>query len=90
MLPRSSRRSESSQHAPRSPPQVAMRALGFGVKKADVLQLMEDFDLQRTGYISYDQFVEIMTIRISMRGAPPPRPTRRLADHTPAARRFHV
>ena len=67
-----------------------MRALGFGVKKADVLQLMEDFDLQRTGYISYDQFVEIMTIRISMRGAPPPRPQRRPADHTPAARRFHV
>uniref|UniRef100_A0A7S3F5E0 EF-hand domain-containing protein n=1 Tax=Haptolina ericina TaxID=156174 RepID=A0A7S3F5E0_9EUKA len=46
---------------------VAMRSLGFDVKKADVLQLMEQHDLARTGTIGYTEFVEIMTERISAR-----------------------
>ena len=46
---------------------VAMRALGFDVRKKDVLTLMEDYDLQCTGFIDYAQFLEIMTVRISAR-----------------------
>ena len=42
---------------------VAMRALGFEVKKADVLQLMEEHDALQTGSIGYEQFLDICTQR---------------------------
>jgi centrin-3 len=41
--------------------QVAMRALGFDVKKAEVLKLMQEFDRNDTGQITYQDFVEIST-----------------------------
>lgn len=36
-----------------------MRALGFEVKKAQVLEIMREYDKQNTGYIGYDDFLEI-------------------------------
>lgn len=44
---------------------VAMRALGFEVKKADVLELMRNYDRHQHGYIGYDDFREILTERIA-------------------------
>ena len=38
--------------------QVAMRALGFDVKKADVLKILRDYDREGTGKISFDDFNE--------------------------------
>lgn len=46
---------------------VAMRSLGFEVKKAEVLQLMEEHDLARCGTIGYAEFLDIMTARIAAR-----------------------
>lgn len=43
---------------------VAMRALGFEVKKAEVLELMREYDKQNTGQIDYSDFLEIMTQKI--------------------------
>ncbi|CAH1251492.1 CETN3 [Branchiostoma lanceolatum] len=40
---------------------VAMRALGFDVKKADVLKILRDYDREATGKISYEDFLEVMT-----------------------------
>ncbi|KAI8503147.1 centrin-3 [Branchiostoma floridae] len=40
---------------------VAMRALGFDVKKADVLKILRDYDREATGKISYEDFSEVMT-----------------------------
>ncbi|CAG5114729.1 unnamed protein product [Candidula unifasciata] len=40
---------------------VAMRALGFDVKKADVLKTLRDYDREGTGKISFDDFNEVMT-----------------------------
>ncbi|XP_031575412.1 centrin-3-like [Actinia tenebrosa] len=40
---------------------VAMRALGFDVKKADVLKIMKDYDRESTGKIAFDDFNEVMT-----------------------------
>lgn len=39
--------------------QVAMRALGFEVKKADVLKVMRDYDREETGKITFDDFKEV-------------------------------
>lgn len=39
--------------------QVAMRALGFDVKKADVLKIMKDYDRESTGKIAFDDFNEV-------------------------------
>ena len=44
-----------------------MRSLGFDVKKADVLKLMEEHDVTRCGTIGYDEFLEIMSQRIAAR-----------------------
>jgi len=44
-----------------------MRALGFDVRKAEVVKLMKEYDRQETGQISYADFVEIMTIKLSER-----------------------
>ena len=40
---------------------VAMRALGFDVKKQEVLALMRDYDREGTNQIEYHDFLEIMT-----------------------------
>lgn len=44
---------------------VAMRSLGFEVKKQEVLQLVEQHS--STGYVGYDDFLAIMADRISQR-----------------------
>ena len=46
---------------------VAMRALGFDVKKQEVLALMRDYDRDGVGQIEYHDFLEIMTTKISER-----------------------
>jgi Ca2+-binding EF-hand superfamily protein len=38
---------------------VAMRALGFEVKKADVLKVMKEYDKEATGKITFDDFYEV-------------------------------
>ncbi|XP_067838926.1 LOW QUALITY PROTEIN: centrin-3 [Heptranchias perlo] len=40
---------------------VAMRALGFDVKKADVLKILKDYDRDGTGKISFEDFNEVVT-----------------------------
>lgn len=40
---------------------VAMRALGFEVKKADVLKILRDNDRDETGKISFDDYNDVMT-----------------------------
>jgi len=39
---------------------VLMRALGFDVKKADVIKLVHDVDPNNEGTVVYEQFLEIM------------------------------
>ncbi len=46
---------------------VAMRALGFDVKKQEVLNLMKEFDREGSGQIEYPDFLEIMTHKIADR-----------------------
>ena len=46
---------------------VAMRSMGFEVKKAEVLLLMEEHDPSKTGSIGYEEFVDIMAVRIAVR-----------------------
>lgn len=46
---------------------VAMRALGFDVKKEQVLKLMEEYDRDGQGSIDFNDFLEIMTEKISQR-----------------------
>lgn len=36
-----------------------MRALGFDVKKADVLKILRDYDREGTGKISFEDFNEV-------------------------------
>ncbi|KAJ8286704.1 hypothetical protein GJAV_G00042290 [Gymnothorax javanicus] len=43
---------------------VAMRALGFDVKKADVLKILKDYDREGTGKITFEDFSEVVTDRI--------------------------
>lgn len=38
---------------------VALKALGFDVKKADVLKILKDYDREGTGKINYDDFTEV-------------------------------
>ncbi|NXT93051.1 CETN3 protein, partial [Anhinga rufa] len=38
---------------------VAMRALGFDVKKADVLKILKEYDQEATGKITFEDFNEI-------------------------------
>lgn len=40
---------------------VAMRALGFEVKKADVLKILRDNDREETGKISFEDYNDVMT-----------------------------
>ena len=44
-----------------------MRALGFDVKKQEVLAIMRDYDRDGAGQIEYPDFLEIMTTKISER-----------------------
>eukprot|EP01086_Lenisia_limosa_P011296 TRINITY_DN3692_c0_g1_i1.p1 TRINITY_DN3692_c0_g1~~TRINITY_DN3692_c0_g1_i1.p1 ORF type:complete len:173 (-),score=64.08 TRINITY_DN3692_c0_g1_i1:100-618(-) len=46
---------------------VAMRALGFDVKKKDVLKILSDLDKDETGQVDYKEFSDIMTERIAER-----------------------
>ncbi|TPX43315.1 hypothetical protein SeMB42_g04776 [Synchytrium endobioticum] len=43
---------------------VAMRALGFDVKKAEVLKILREFDKGGHGLIEFDDFNKVMTERI--------------------------
>lgn len=36
-----------------------MRALGFDVKKPDIIKLVHDVDPNNSGAVDYDQFLEI-------------------------------
>uniref|UniRef100_A0A3B3RRZ6 Centrin 3 n=1 Tax=Paramormyrops kingsleyae TaxID=1676925 RepID=A0A3B3RRZ6_9TELE len=38
---------------------VAMRALGFDVKKSDVLKILKDYDREGSGKITFDDFNEV-------------------------------
>eukprot|EP00795_Rhopilema_esculentum_P000734 gene734-10449_t len=40
---------------------VAMRALGFDVKKPDVLKILKDYDREASGKIAFEDFQEVMT-----------------------------
>ena len=40
-----------------------MRALGFDVKKPDVIKMVHDVDPNNSGSIDYDQFLEISKSR---------------------------
>uniref|UniRef100_A0A672R391 Centrin-3 n=1 Tax=Sinocyclocheilus grahami TaxID=75366 RepID=A0A672R391_SINGR len=40
---------------------VAMRALGFEVKKVDVLKILKDYDGEGTGKITFEDFKEVVT-----------------------------
>jgi len=46
---------------------VSMRALGFDVKKAEVIKIMKEYDRNETGFISYPDFVDIMTAKFADR-----------------------
>ena len=46
---------------------VAMRALGFDVRKQEVLDLMRDYDRDGSGQIEFPDFLDIMTIKINNR-----------------------
>jgi len=46
---------------------VAMRALGFDLKKAEVLKTLRDHDKTGHGLLEYDDFAKIMTERILAR-----------------------
>ena len=46
---------------------VAMRALGFDVKKQEVLGLMREYDRDGSGQIEFPDFLEIMTQKIQDR-----------------------
>uniref|UniRef100_A0A669CXU5 Centrin 3 n=1 Tax=Oreochromis niloticus TaxID=8128 RepID=A0A669CXU5_ORENI len=43
---------------------VAMRALGFEVKKVDVLKILKDYDREGNGKITFEDFSEVVTDRI--------------------------
>lgn len=44
-----------------------MRALGFDVRKNDVLELMADYDRDGSGQIEFQDFLDIMTTKINER-----------------------
>ncbi|KAL4609503.1 centrin-3 isoform X2 [Arapaima gigas] len=43
---------------------VAMRALGFDVKKADVLKILKDYDREGSGKITFEDFKDVVTDKI--------------------------
>ncbi|KAL7004375.1 Calcium-binding component of the spindle pole body (SPB) half-bridge [Cystobasidiomycetes sp. EMM_F5] len=46
---------------------VALRALGFEMKKAEVLKLLRDYDRNGTGVMVYDDFAKVVTEKILLR-----------------------
>jgi Ca2+-binding EF-hand superfamily protein len=46
---------------------VLMRALGFDVKKPDVVKMVHEVDPSNTGSVDYEQFLEIMGSRYAER-----------------------
>ena len=46
---------------------VALRALGFEIKKPEVLELMNEYDREKKGNIGYDDFLDICTTKINER-----------------------
>lgn len=38
---------------------VSMRALGFDVKKEEVKRIMQEVDIENTGFVNFDQFLSI-------------------------------
>ncbi|VWU49159.1 centrin-1, putative [Hepatocystis sp. ex Piliocolobus tephrosceles] len=46
---------------------VAMRALGFEPKKEDIRKIISDVDKEGTGTIDFNDFLDIMTIKMSER-----------------------
>lgn len=44
---------------------VAMRALGFDVKKEEVKRIMQEVDVENSGFVNFDQFLAISTLRYS-------------------------
>lgn len=44
-----------------------MRALGFDVKKQEVLRLMKEYDRKETGRIDFQSFQEVMTEKMAER-----------------------
>lgn len=46
---------------------VAMRALGFDVKKEEIQQIMNEYDKDNSGEISFQDFEEVMIEKISNR-----------------------
>lgn len=46
---------------------VLMRALGFDVKKPEVIKIVHDVDPNNSGAVDYDQFLEIMSERYAGR-----------------------
>jgi Ca2+-binding EF-hand superfamily protein len=49
---------------------VAMRALGFEVKKADVLKVMKEYDKEATGKITFDDFYEVSKYKKTVKQLP--------------------
>ena len=46
---------------------VSMRALGFDVRKAEVLRLMKEYDRAESGFIAYADYVDLMTTKLAER-----------------------
>ena len=46
---------------------VAMRALGFEPKKEEIRQMISDIDKDGSGTIDYDEFLEMMTVKMGTR-----------------------
>ncbi|EGZ12827.1 hypothetical protein PHYSODRAFT_334681 [Phytophthora sojae] len=46
---------------------VLMRALGFQVTKREVLDLVEDVDVQRSGHVDFNDYMEIMRRKVLAR-----------------------
>ena len=44
-----------------------MRALGFDVKKPEIVELMNEYDREGSGSIEYADFLDIMTTKIRNR-----------------------
>jgi len=44
-----------------------MRALGFTIKKAEIRQMIQDIDKDDSGTVDFDEFVEMMTGRMTSR-----------------------
>ncbi|KAH7278630.1 hypothetical protein KP509_38G049700 [Ceratopteris richardii] len=47
--------------------QVAMSALGFMATDEEVLQMIEDIDKDKNGFIDYDEFLQMMTEKMGER-----------------------